>query len=378
MTTFRYLVCFAYIGKPYRGLQIQHNCENTVQRILQGTLRAILQRPDLETTTSSRTDKGVHALSTYLHFDLSVGSTLDDGQIFQPPDLKKLSEDVNARLISNKECIRVRNIKQVPSSFHCRFDAKTRSYVYRLAIGRKEGIFLMQALMESTKIEWIWYPNFNSSKFIKAAEMFAGKNQFSLYRKPDRRRDFAGPTERSVIVHIRRGNLLFNECFEGNAELWDVHITSRSFMRKQVRKMIGGMVNVGKEMVTLESLKRMLNGQGTQNSRDIVGAKGLFLKSTAFKHEAFEFNDENADQLLNEPCLFEGPHFQNCDLHENQESSIAEHDAGEYRENNLCQKDTKMCDILNLKSIGDNVHQTCDKTSEWQLDCKIHKDIKKG
>ncbi|XP_021366515.1 tRNA pseudouridine synthase-like 1 isoform X2 [Mizuhopecten yessoensis] len=238
MTCYRYLVHFAYIGKPYRGLQIQGNCgpvsDKTVQNVLQKNLRTVLQQPSLKTSIGSRTDKGVNALSCCLHFNLPLGSTLENGKIVQPPNLEKLAKNVNVRLQLYQESVRVLKIQQVPSTFHCRFQALCRHYVYRLAIGRKDNNdSYNQAFVESAEMQWVRDSMFDTGKFIKAAEMFSGKNQFFLYKKSDKKISRVGPTERSVIVHIRRGNSLSNEYCGGSAEFWDVHIASCAFMRKQ-------------------------------------------------------------------------------------------------------------------------------------------------
>ncbi|XP_069117787.1 tRNA pseudouridine synthase A-like isoform X2 [Argopecten irradians] len=241
-------------------------------------------------------------------------STLENGRIFQPPDLEKVARDINRRLYLQRESIRVLNIEQVPRTFHCRFAALTRSYVYRLAIASEDGnTFYERAFKERSEIQWVCCPKFDTRKFIKAAEMFSGRNQFEFYRQADKKNQFIGPTKRSVIVHIRRGISQSNDLCIGSGEFWDIHITGTSFMRKQVRKMVGCMVNIAKGLTTLEGLHQKLDGKGELDDRDIIGPDGLFLKSTTFRKEAVNFADD--DQLLDKSDVFYGPHSKDISKH---------------------------------------------------------------
>lgn len=74
-----------------------------------------------------RTDAGVHALNTTCHFD------------FQQPDYASIEPDaitlrLNKFFIKEDNPIRIISTKIVPDDFHCRYNAKSRTYLYRVII----------------------------------------------------------------------------------------------------------------------------------------------------------------------------------------------------------------------------------------------------
>jgi tRNA pseudouridine38-40 synthase len=65
----RYFIELAYKGTAYHGWQVQKNATG-VQQLLNRALSLKLGEA-IETTGSGRTDKGVHAMQQYAHFDFN-------------------------------------------------------------------------------------------------------------------------------------------------------------------------------------------------------------------------------------------------------------------------------------------------------------------
>ena len=65
----RYFIEVSYLGTRFSGFQNQIQ-GITIQGSINQALRIILKE-NIETTTSSRTDAGVHANQNFLHFDYS-------------------------------------------------------------------------------------------------------------------------------------------------------------------------------------------------------------------------------------------------------------------------------------------------------------------
>ena len=63
----RYLINMSYDGSKYYGYQKQ-NTKQTVQGYIEQQLSKIFNEP-IKTIGSSRTDRSVHALDQYCHFD---------------------------------------------------------------------------------------------------------------------------------------------------------------------------------------------------------------------------------------------------------------------------------------------------------------------
>ena len=111
----RYFLELSYKGTAYSGFQVQENA-NTVQTEVEKAF-SILHRQPVCLTGSSRTDAGVHALQNFFHFDY------DD--IIHSQFVYKM----NAILPDD---IVIKNLYQMPSAAHCRFDAVSREYVYKI------------------------------------------------------------------------------------------------------------------------------------------------------------------------------------------------------------------------------------------------------
>ena len=122
----RILLTISYDGTAYHGWQVQPN-GITVQEVLQTNLEKILGK---KTSVSgcSRTDAGVHAKEFCCHFDC-------DDNI---PDSAFL-RGLNAVLPND---IAVKDCKTVENDFHARYNAKGKTYVYRILNSNLKDPFL--------------------------------------------------------------------------------------------------------------------------------------------------------------------------------------------------------------------------------------------
>lgn len=75
----------------------------------------------------SRTDSGVHALNSTVHVDLERCG----GYPYVPRDITKT---LNRMFFQNNMHIRILQTRIVSDNFHCRYNAKSRTYLYRFAV----------------------------------------------------------------------------------------------------------------------------------------------------------------------------------------------------------------------------------------------------
>ena len=120
----RYLINMTYDGSKYYGYQIQKN-KNTVQGELEKILSKIFNE-QIKTTGSSRTDKGVHALNQFCHFDTD-----------KKMNTSKLKNSIN-KLSSTS--LYIKNIKQVSDEFHARYNVEKKTYIYKINLGEYNPI----------------------------------------------------------------------------------------------------------------------------------------------------------------------------------------------------------------------------------------------
>ncbi|HNF72502.1 MAG TPA: tRNA pseudouridine synthase A, partial [Chitinophagaceae bacterium] len=121
----RYFIELSYKGTAFQGFQIQDK-GITVQGEVNKTLQTYYRQP-VQTTTSSRTDSGVHARQNFLHFDADFP--------IRQKDLFHLNCIIHPDIV-------FQNIYTCKADAHCRFDALSRSYSYFLE--RKKEPFLQE------------------------------------------------------------------------------------------------------------------------------------------------------------------------------------------------------------------------------------------
>ena len=112
----RYFFEVAYKGTSFNGFQMQQDKGITVQGEINRALSILLKKP-IDTTTSSRTDSGVHSLQNFLHADIEMA--------FPGNSLYSLNA------ILHKD-ISLKNIFLVAEKAHSRFDALARKYAYHI------------------------------------------------------------------------------------------------------------------------------------------------------------------------------------------------------------------------------------------------------
>ena len=113
----RIRITLAYDGGPFHGWQVQPGLAT-----IQGTLEEIvsgMEGKPVHVAGSGRTDAGVHALGQVAAFSIE-----------NPIPLANLRRAVNRLL---PPAIRVCSAEEVDAAFHPRFDAKAKTYEYRMA-----------------------------------------------------------------------------------------------------------------------------------------------------------------------------------------------------------------------------------------------------
>ncbi|XP_076085599.1 tRNA pseudouridine synthase-like 1 [Mytilus galloprovincialis] len=262
----RFLFYFSYVGTRYRGLQRQSTTgiDDTVQGRLVDFTRDVLRRDlsdptaTLSSLVSSRTDVGVHALNNTITVDFP-----DRKLNGEQHDLLWIQKILNIKLGKKGEEIRVHSIQQVADNFRCFGKPYRRHYIYRL------GIFEDSAYTSSgTPLPIIdrgfvhlIHPPFSMDKFLQAAEVMCGTNNFTSFTSVKKiTEEFKNPV-RTVSINVKRGAPFMagstEECQE-KLEFWDVHIISKSFMYKQIRRMVNGLVAVACDMCSVEDLRQTL------------------------------------------------------------------------------------------------------------------------
>ncbi|MDE3237163.1 MAG: tRNA pseudouridine(38-40) synthase TruA [Bacteroidota bacterium] len=240
---YRYFLEVAYNGTAYSGFQVQDNAP-TIQAEVEKAL-AILLKQKVELTGSSRTDAGVHALQNFFHFDISL-----------PKEAISL---YNLNAILPQDIVAL-NLYKMDGEAHCRFHATARAYKYY--IYQTKNPFLNNRA-------WFYPYHLNMELLKKAAQVLMEYSDFTTFSKRNTQ----------VKTYICK---LFISQWEQEKDCWVYHVKGNRFLRGMVRGMVGTMLNVGREKITLDEFRAIIEAKDCTKANFTTPAHGLFLQSVEY------------------------------------------------------------------------------------------------
>ena len=186
----RYVLSLQYNGQLFSGSSGHPSTKGacrarhpSVQESVEAALTQFASAANIrDVQFSSRTDAGVHALGNTLHVEIERRrrKTLES---LSPHPAAVVQRALNSTL-ANKG-IGITSASTVPSSFHARFDAKHRTYMYRLLVLPKASSGWRCCLFEQDK-SWIMsprYSNYLNVELMRAAALpLLGRHDFSSFR----------------------------------------------------------------------------------------------------------------------------------------------------------------------------------------------------
>jgi tRNA pseudouridine38-40 synthase len=234
----RYFLELAYKGTAYSGFQVQDNAP-TIQGEVQKALQTLF-RQAFELTGSSRTDAGVHAFQNFFHFDAELALTA------------KHIYNLNALLPQD---ISVKAINKVPDTAHSRFDAVAREYKYFI-YSRKDPFMVDRG--------WLYPYPINIDQLQEAARILAEYSDFTSFSKRNTQvKTFQCAIERSEW--ITEGPLLIYQ------------VKANRFLRGMVRGLVGTMMKLGREQLSIESFRQIIEAKDCTRVDFSTPPQGLFL-----------------------------------------------------------------------------------------------------
>ncbi|XP_061584613.1 tRNA pseudouridine synthase-like 1 [Cololabis saira] len=281
----RYLIFFQYIGTKYSGVvkAPPHQLNKTgVQNHIEEAIQRLKPINPVSLSVSSRTDAGVHALSNSAHFDLQRRND-------KPPFTEEVVIDaLNFNL--GTEQIRLTHAHRVPDDFHARFRAQSRSYTYRIALG-----ITHHTLLPLTDHNQCWsLPNteLDVEAMREAAALLVGTHDFSSFRAVNSDILFKNPVKKLDVLSIQRGSSFGQAHFHREIPFWELTFTSRSFLYKQVRRMTGALVAVGRRLLSVSQMKELLEARDTLAYPQglVAPAHGLFLTKVHYRESDLQLS----------------------------------------------------------------------------------------
>jgi tRNA pseudouridine38-40 synthase len=261
--------CFAllvhYDGAPFHGWQLQPDAP-TVQGELERVLARITGGTRIPVTGSGRTDRGVHATGQVASVTLP-----DPAGRWNAPALRR---SLNALL---PDTIWIEEVRRVPPSFHPRFDARRRSYRYRVGTSPQARSPL------HARGCWPTDPVPPDAALLHAAAaLLPGDRSFRAFAR-------AGQEERGDRCHLMAAAWHpWKEDAEGEILGWTFHVTANRYLHHMVRYLVGTMVAVARGERPLAELEALLDDpdSGLVTSPP-APAQGLFLTRVEYETHAW-------------------------------------------------------------------------------------------
>ncbi|MCB0459262.1 MAG: tRNA pseudouridine(38-40) synthase TruA [Flavobacteriaceae bacterium] len=240
----RYFLEIAYNGKNYNGWQIQPNAPS-IQETLTNALSTIL-RKELHIVGAGRTDAGVHASQLFVHFD--VDQELDE----------ELVQKLNSFLPDD---IVVKNLFSVDDEAHARFDAISRSYEYRILLGRDP--FMLDTTWQ------LYYQQLDVEMMNNAAAELLNHTNFKSFSK-------SKTDVKTYNCKVTQAKWILDN------NLLTFHISADRFLRNMVRAIVGTLIEVGLGKKTVEDFREIIESEDRSKAGFSVPPQGLFLVKVAY------------------------------------------------------------------------------------------------
>ncbi|XP_073879880.1 tRNA pseudouridine synthase-like 1 isoform X2 [Macaca fascicularis] len=222
----RYLVYFQYVGTDFNGVAAVRGTQRAigVQNYLEEAAERLNSVVPVRFTISSRTDAGVHALSNAAHLDVQRRS----GRPPFPPEV--LAEALNTHL--RHPAIRVLRAFRVPSDFHARHAATSRTYLYRLVTGCHR---LAELPVFERNLCWTLQADcLDVAAMQEAAQHLLGTHDFSAFQSAGSPVPSPVRTLRRVSVSPGQASPLVTPEESRKLRFWSLEFESQSFLYRQV------------------------------------------------------------------------------------------------------------------------------------------------
>lgn len=247
-----------YDGSEYYGFQKQKSTEQTIQGNLENSISKVANH-SIKTFCSGRTDAGVHAFMQVVHFDTesrrSTREWVRGINSYLPHDIKVLWS------------------KELDETFHARYSATHRSYLYRIlnnqtpsALWSKRSLFVPQKL---------------DIRAMRAASKYLiGEHDFSSFRGSGCQSNSPVRTIEEIKITNKNNFITFE-------------LRANAFLLHMVRIIIGTLLMVGKREIKPVEMKNILNEKDRRISGKTVSSSGLYFLGPKYpaKYQLPDFED---------------------------------------------------------------------------------------
>jgi len=231
----------AYDGTNYSGWQRQNNAR-TVQGEIEKALKTIMKK-EITIHGSGRTDAGVHALEQIASFKAD----------FTMP-VNRIPIALNTLMPLD---IAIKKAEEVDMSFHARYSAKGKKYIYRIfndkirnPIHRNHSYFVDRDI--------------DLDKLIEASKYLVGEHDFKAFMTSG---SCVKDTVRTIynIDVYKKDNFIILE-YKGNG-----------FLYNMVRIITGTLLEVSFNKIRIQDMEKIIKSKSRNKAGHTAPAQGLYL-----------------------------------------------------------------------------------------------------
>ncbi|QKS73126.1 tRNA pseudouridine(38-40) synthase TruA [Paenalkalicoccus suaedae] len=240
----------SYDGSGFSGYQRQPNARS-VQGEMEQALAKIHKADSWRSTSSGRTDAGVHGILQPVHFDSPLSIPIE-----------RWPRALNALLPDD---IIVRSCEIVSHDFHARYGAVAKEYLYKLTTGeldvfRRNYVYQLDAEL-------------NEDAMQRAANLLLGTHDFSSYSSP--KTDVVDKVRTMYAIDVIR-----------DGDEWTLRFVGSGFLYQMVRVLTGTLLEVGRGMREVEDVKMILEAQDRAAAGKTAPGHGLYLSQVFYDEKA--------------------------------------------------------------------------------------------
>ncbi len=233
-----------YDGTDFYGWQVQPELR-TVQGEVQDRLQIILKQK-VNLIGSGRTDVGVHALRQVANF--TTDSRLDKDSILR---------GLNGLLPDD---VVIKKVEEVDLDFNARYSAKSRTYQYRIYLGRT-------AILR--RYVWQVLYSLNVESLVKATQQIIGEHDFSSFCV----------TESSKGSNICK---VSEATWEKSVDELIFIIEANRFLHTMVRSLVGTLIEVGRGYFSVSDFIDIMEAKDRTKAGPTAPACGLYLAEVRY------------------------------------------------------------------------------------------------
>ena len=236
----RRLLTIQYLGTRYAGWQAQSNATG-VQQVVESALSTLFQET-IRIEGAGRTDSGVHALAQRAHVDV-------------PRDIAPRGFILGVNNLLPHD-IRVTAVEPVDDTFHCRFAAKSKTYLYRIWNAPVADVFTFETHAHLAQ-------PLDEVLMNDIAQVLVGTHDFRSFTVAEP--EVSSTTRTISELSIRR-----------SGDVVELRVSADGFLRYMVRRIAGSLMEIGRGRNAPETLARTLAPE-FHEARWTAPAKGLVL-----------------------------------------------------------------------------------------------------